>query len=369
MKLAQVVRSLALAVSMLMIPAIACANVKEPKGFDKKVYDSSFALYGSSAMARVQDRFICTVTAYQKVQGGYLLIGAGHCTGANPELPPDLTFTVRADLGKTAYPVALLKSVMDEPLDYAIYFLPTTVKYHTVALGDEGKDRVGDRTVNVNFSLGVAKFVSPGVIVSPDNGTLHGFFFIDEFATHGASGSSVVSEKTHKIIGLVIAGWDGATMPMAIEPLTSVEKQLDDISARLAKAKMLPVPTTTITAAPPAQDPDDGDDEDLMANRQHNRGSHVGRPSEGGRGDRDRRDGRVLGQRDHRRIDRRSDVRVNDRGRREIFFGGYWFGCGPYEWPMWIFTDDVYFEMIGPDIWMAYDYDNPTVEVIVYVVE
>ena len=378
MRLSKVVRSIALAVAMLLVPAVACANVKEPKGFDKKVYDSSFALYGSSAMAGVQDRFLCTVTAYQKVEGGYLLIGAGHCTGANVELPPDLTFAVRTDLGATRYPVVLLKSVMAEPLDYAVYFLPTTAKYPMVALGNESKDRIKDKTVDVNFSLGVAKIVSYGIISSVviskpgAHEDITGFFLVTQFDSHGASGSSVVSEKTHKVIGLVIAGWDGETMPSVVEPISSVEKELGDIPARLAKARTLPIPVTVITAPPATQDPDDEDAPfgfwAAQHGGRHQGGARGGRPNEGrGRGE-GRGDGRNLGRDDHRRIDRHQDVRERG-GHREIFFGGFWFNCGPVEWPLWVFTDDVYVVMVGGNEYIMYDYNDPYDEVFVYVVE
>ena len=392
MRLSSVLRSAVFAVVVLAISSCSNAGVQGPKGFDKKVYDSAFALYASSAMAGVQDRFLCTVTAYQKVQGGYLLIGAGHCTGANDRLPPDLTFKVSSDIKATAsdlQPVVLLKSEMNEPLDYAVYFLPTEKKYPTISLGNESAARIGDATVDVNFSLGVAKIMSPGVIssvtVAHSSGgenDITGFFLVNEFDSHGASGSSVVSEKTHKVIGLVIAGWDGETMPSAIEPISTAEKQMGDISARLAKARKLPIPVTVVTVNPATPDDDEDDDDGNFpvswanghqtghGNGSRGSGSHAGgvdrgraNGHEGGHSD-----GRGLGAKDHRHIDSRHDVRERG-GYQDIHFGGFWFTCGPYEWPVWIFTDEVYFEMIGPDIWIAYDYDNPTVEVAVYVVE
>jgi len=229
--------SLVLAVSMCAAGASSPKGVQPPKGFDKKVYDASLALYATSEQADIQNRFICTVTAFEKTKGGYLLIGAGHCTSANPDLPADLTYGVADDINGTVHPIILIKSEMAEPLDYAIYYYPTTQKYPTIELGDESKDRVGDKTIDVNYSLGAAKMASPGVIVSQtinNGGEVTGFVLVDEFASHGSSGSAVVSRKTHKIIGLVIAGWDGATMPQLIEPITSIEKILSSMTVSIA---------------------------------------------------------------------------------------------------------------------------------------
>ena len=264
MSLRRVIVGAFLAVAMILTPACAGnKNISTAHGFNGRVYNSVFALYGSSAASGIQDRFVCTVTAYQQVNGGYLLIGAGHCTSANAaSLPADMTYSVSEELGGKLTPVALLKSEMDEPLDYAVYFMPTKQKYPVLALGDETKDRIGDKTIDVNFSLAAAKMFSPGTIVSQVITTqteVRGFFLIDQFDSHGASGSSVVSEKTHKIIGLVIAGWDGETMPSVVEPITSILPHIQDAQALALVAASKPIPVTVLPPTPP-QDPNDGDD-------------------------------------------------------------------------------------------------------------
>lgn len=77
-----------------------------------------------------------------------------------------------------------------------------------------------------------------------------------------------------------------------------------------------------------------------------------------------------FGPRDHRRIDLHHDVRINAAGHQEIFFGGFWFICGsPYEWPLWVWSDEVYLMMVGPDTYVLYDYGVPSNEVFITVVE
>ena len=393
MTLAKGILGAFLAVAMILTPACAGnKNISTAHGFNGRVYNSVFALYGSSAASGIQDRFVCTVTAYQQVNGGYLLIGAGHCTSANAaSLPADMTYSVSEELGGKLTPVALLKSEMDEPLDYAVYFMPTKQKYPVLALGDETKDRIGDKTIDVNFSLAAAKMFSPGTIVSQVITTqteVRGFFLIDQFDSHGASGSSVVSEKTHKIIGLVIAGWDGETMPSVVEPITSILPHIQDAQALALVAASKPIPVTVLPPTPP-QDPNDGEDylyqrANSGMHRGGQRGGNRGGEAQGdhrgngearggnrgdNRGDRDgRRDGRTYNRNEHHRIDRDRDRRIVE-GHEQIFFGGYWFSCGYEDWPVWVWDGDVYVVMVAPDIYEMYSYDDPNLEIAIYVVE
>jgi hypothetical protein len=53
-------------------------------------------------------------------------------------------------------------------------------------------------------------------------------------------------------------------------------------------------------------------------------------------------------------------------GRREFFFGGARFNCGPGFFPDWFFEDDVYF-VIGEDgLWYAHSYLRPGFFIRVY---
>src|SRR5208282_2957717 len=264
--------SLALSLVLAAAPLFALGSgIAKPKGFDGKVYDGALALYASSASLGIQERFICTVQVIDKVKGGYELLGAGHCTPANTdELPSDMTFSVATDLGGTLMPVKLVASKMEEPLDYAIYYLPTKMNLPVIPLGDEHEMRIGDKTVDVNFSLALAKEVSLGVVSSQvqSGGEADGFFEVTQFDSHGASGSSIVSEKTHKVIGIVIAGVDGTTTPTWVEPASTISKQIAGIDVA-RNVPYIPAPKTMFDFGSP----------DLPANVwQHN---HTGHGSAG----------------------------------------------------------------------------------------
>lgn len=83
---------------------------------------------------------------------------------------------------------------------------------------------------------------------------------------------------------------------------------------------------------------------------------------------RDNRDGRRLDRNTHHRIDRRQEVR-EFRGHQEIFFGGFWFSCGYYGWPAWVFEDEIYVEMIGPNVYTVYSYNYPMHQISVFIEE
>jgi len=224
-----------LAVCFLLLAASPAFSQGKPTGFHRKIYDATFALYAHNSEG---GGYECTLTAWKKVSNGYLLITAGHCTTANPQIPKDAEFFIAEEIDGKEEPLKLVHAVLNVPLDYGIFFWKTTRRIKVVPFGDERKERIGNQTVNVNFSLGITKEVSMGVIQSQlittnevSIGPLHsmkvgGMFLDSEFASHGASGSAVVSQKTHKIIGLLVSGMDGLTMPPFIEPITLIEADL-----------------------------------------------------------------------------------------------------------------------------------------------
>jgi hypothetical protein len=249
-----------LALFFAMTLSMSAKEIGTPKGFDKKVYDATYALYATRASHPEDDpRFICTVTAVQKFHDGYLFLGAGHCTSANPELPTDLKYYIATDVGKAVVPVELLRAKMEEdfdsdaapvkpPLDYAVFYLKAPIKLETIGLGDEGDLSVGSPTINVNFSLGQAKYTSPGLVSSlvAHSGAMNGFFGVQMFASSGASGSSVVDTKTKKVVGLVIAEAPGRMMPMWIEPISSVESDMSGVNID----KLIATPETPNAVSP-----------------------------------------------------------------------------------------------------------------------
>lgn len=223
------IATLLLAVSLLF-PSDLFA-VKPPGGFHRKVYKATLALSATSVQAEVDTpRFLCTVTAFEQVKGGYLLVGAGHCTPLNDDLYPDMSFFVSNDLDQPTHPVSLLKAELDRDgrVDYSIWYYPTKEKLPVIPLGESQSLHVGDKTYNVNFSLRIAKLTTSGEIASIEatQGDAKGCFIVNDMTSHGASGSAIVSEEQHKIIGILVAGWDGTNLGNAIVPVEVVTDAL-----------------------------------------------------------------------------------------------------------------------------------------------
>lgn len=97
----------------------------------------------------------------------------------------------------------------------------------------------------------------------------------------------------------------------------------------------------------------------------HREPSHHEPNRNHGRNDNHGRDGRHFSRDEHRHV--RAEERRYRGGRTEIFFGGYWFACE--SWPAWVFEEEVYVEMVGPDIYVMYVYNNPAARVYIIVVE
>lgn len=234
--------ALLIAASLTFTTSAYGKGIGEPKGFENQVYHASLALYGTLPQGSEVDghfvlqartNFLCTVTAIKKVKGGYILLGAGHCTAkGNSELPSALEYSVAENIGEKLMSVQLLKAKLDEPknIDFAVYYLKTDKELPVIEIGDESEVYVGSKTIDVNFSLGetLTKELSEGYVSSvvAEKGKLKGFYLVTQFDSHGASGSAVVSEETHKIIGLVVAGVDGTTTPTIVEPISVISAEV-----------------------------------------------------------------------------------------------------------------------------------------------
>lgn len=204
------------------------SDVKGPMGFQKTVMDATLALYG---VRGDYSRFLCTANVVDKVKrtsknpAGYIILSAGHCVDNEPS---DVTFSVSNQIGSALHPVLPLMARMDGQDDFSFFFYPSTEKYPVMTFGRESTENVGDEVINPNFTQGLVKQLGIGTIISQvmnehsANGgcvLCIGRFLIHEQAGPGASGSAVYSEKTHKIIGIVVIG---NSTGMGVEPISTI---------------------------------------------------------------------------------------------------------------------------------------------------
>jgi hypothetical protein len=197
------------------------ATVRGPKGFEGKMWNSTLALYGTMGATT---HFLCTTEVIGKIPGGYRLLSAGHCV----QLPPaGLKFSVAEDAAGPRTDVIMVKAYMHADLDMAIFDLKTTKKYDIMELGNDEDLQIGDEVIDVNFAAGLGKQLSHGIISSgilplSDNcdEDCATDFLIQAFGSGGASGSAVISVKTHKIIGIAIWQAQGSNIGIGIEPIS-----------------------------------------------------------------------------------------------------------------------------------------------------
>jgi|SRR5579864_632676 len=223
MKLANVLLALILSLPL----AVKASSIQPPKGFEGEVYKATFALYEHRGK---QERFICTTEAYETIVGGYHLIGAGHCIDPKAD-----SFSVAEDIGGPETPVTVIKHEQDKDADLAIFEMKTDKAYPVIPLGTIDGEHVGDSVINVNFAVGMAKQlsegkISSGVIPAGDDGDTD-VFLAQIFGAGGSSGSAVISANTHKIIGILIYGfnddYEGLPVPLnigaGVEPIDKVQ--------------------------------------------------------------------------------------------------------------------------------------------------
>lgn len=217
--------ALLLAIVFIILPLGA---IQAPKGFAGDLWNNTFALYGTKGPVT---HFLCTAEPIAKIDGGYRLLTAGHCV---QETPADLQFSVAEKIGGARAPITLVKAFLSADLDFALFDLKTTKNYKVFALGDEKDLRIGDETINPNFADGLGKQLSFGTVaamplVKSEDCTSDGCvgnFIVQEYAGPGASGSAVLSVKTHKVVGILVFSFDGGQVGFGVEPISLFAKFL-----------------------------------------------------------------------------------------------------------------------------------------------
>ena len=214
-------RLLALLLALALLFPISVGSIQSPTGFAGKLWASTFALYGTRGPVT---HFICTTEPIEKIAGGYRLLSAGHCVQSTPA---DLQFSVAEEIGGARTPVKMVKAYLGEDVDFALFELKTDKVYPVFELGTEKDLKVGDAIINPNFSQGLGKQLSMGVVASmpitksedcEDAGCV-GKFIIHESAGPGASGSAVLSVKTHKVVGVLVWEFEGK-VGFGVEPIS-----------------------------------------------------------------------------------------------------------------------------------------------------
>lgn len=367
----------ALVLSLLLLASPLFAKSKEQKLESKarsatgmllvtNVNEIKTALSGE-AQTGEEIADVCTIWNVQKTGHGYLALTAAHCIQLEGIAADALAAGVEVKFGAsyaetsehpTALPVRIVAvgSEDDWSNDVALIEVTTYEKHDILEIGDSTDEPNLDQVLDVGSPEGgYVKSASLGYKAETlaIKGTDHSAWYSIPGAGPGSSGSAILSVKDGKVVEMLnvgnnlgVAGVRGARL------IAFVEAHKSDTVANLAPAASNDKPA--IDAKPwqhrVVRGQDHGD---------HNRaGNNHGRDTRG-------RDGRRLSRDEHHRVP--VDHRRVRNGRAEVFFGGFWFGCE--SWPEWVFVEDVYVEMIGPNEYYIIEYNNPAVRVAVVVVE
>lgn len=164
-------------------------------------------------------RFTCTATAVAKQDDSYILLTAGHCVDGSKN-----KFYVAEAVSDNPVlqSVTIVKHALTDRYDYAILLLQSHREYPVIPVSLGPTPPIETPIINVNFSYGLTKQTTHGTINSAlmsreeASGGVHcgpncaGKFLGSIGIAPGASGSAVVDENTHQIIGITKGYFPGA---------------------------------------------------------------------------------------------------------------------------------------------------------------
>lgn len=159
-------------------------------------------------------QFICTATAFDKKGGKTLFLTAAHCL-AKPGVMWTYLFTSTDTL--TYEPARVLK-VGNMKLGYDFAILAGDKPYPVTPLGNEMKEAPNVSVLAIGMPGGLGKLPLRGYVLLrnvdrpmlADEGTTNwsGCMLVELHGGPGSSGSAVVSDTTHTIIGMLV-GFSG----------------------------------------------------------------------------------------------------------------------------------------------------------------
>lgn len=197
----------------LILTFNSAAATLPQQDFHDLVSNATFALYGIKGNVR---HFLCTATAIERTADGYNLLTAGHCV-LPPDIPEGVKFYVAESIeaSPVLQTVTVEKAALTDKYDFAFLHLKTTRVYPAISVSHYPLPSLETLVVAVNFSEGLIKQVSRGVVSSglmnpgAADGKCNictGRFMVQISAGPGASGSAVIDEGTHEIVGLIEGG-------------------------------------------------------------------------------------------------------------------------------------------------------------------
>ena len=187
--------------------------------FVQHVYDSVVLLYGQDESGGMKMR--CTATAYEQLadKSGYRFATASHCVSGKTEKEQKAQkyFVTTDEAGAKTFLSAVLIEAGDKTVgdDFAIFETKTTLQFTVTPLGDSDKLALGDRVINIASPFGLGKQYFEGYMSNLkldrpplDAGSVQwsDVMLVEIGSAGGSSGSAIVSENQHAIVGFLVGG-------------------------------------------------------------------------------------------------------------------------------------------------------------------
>lgn len=254
------VKKYLLAAALAVLFLISPAKAQEPSGpqvpFTETLAKATLAVYQGKQICSWQPvdggfffgtfyewgcefktRFTCTSTVIDQIgEHEYVGLTAGHCF--NPKA--ENQYYVADDLAEkpVVHQIRLIKYEFSDRYDYAVFTFHSLRDYPSISLNgkDDSLPAIGTAVLNVNFGMGASKATLEAKVVSGSlvYKDMPGRYLVSLGVGPGASGSPVVDAVTHKIVGLVEAGFPGTQMSAVVIPTGSrLVDFMDDDSAGL----------------------------------------------------------------------------------------------------------------------------------------
>lgn len=261
------IRTTALAALMCLIPAHSRAQVGPvQEDFQQTLSKATLSVYQAKQVCgykpfetifgtfqvwgcNFERHFTCTATVIgQTGESEYLGLSAGHCINWAEEKNYYVGTTVGPE--PVLHNIEILKSENDDRYDYVVFTFHSARPLPAIQVDmDGGIPALGTKVLNINFALGVGKHFSHGEVTSEplddDVIRMKQRFMASIEGAPGASGSSVVDENTHKIIGLCEFGFNRGNLGTGVIP--TGRRFIDFIDDDSAGMKPLPEPKAPAT--------------------------------------------------------------------------------------------------------------------------
>jgi S1-C subfamily serine protease len=204
---------------LIASPLKAAPKESSNKQFVQQVYDSVVLLYGQTESGGMQMH--CTATAYEQLadKSGYRFVSAAHCVSGktDKEQKAQKYYVTTDDAGSKTFLNATLIEAGDKSVgdDFSIFEVKTKLQFAVTPLGDSSVLTVGDRVINVASPFGLGKQYFEGYVSSThldrpplDAGevTWTDVMLVEVGSAGGSSGSAIVSEDQHAIVGFLVGG-------------------------------------------------------------------------------------------------------------------------------------------------------------------